>query len=208
MRLRRANAGFTLIEMIAVVVILSILIVILVPKLMGGGDTVRAGNTRAFLASLASKIAEYEQEQGDWPKSSAATAMDLPNKLNLGSELLVVALYAPERPDPGLPDERLCNTDADKSRKSLTRLASADLFEIADDWGNPVAYVHRVDYGTPMDYQTLSADGSEWVQSVKALKNPRTEDYYNRAGFQLISAGPDGEFGTKDDIGNFNQEEP
>ena len=207
MQRQASRAGFTLIEMIAVVVILSILMIVLVPRLMGSGNTVKAGNTKSFLAELGSQIAQYEQEQGDWPKSSPATGMDLPNKLNLGGELLVVALYAPGRADPGLPEGRLTNTDDDKARKSLTSFSNPDLFEIADDWGNPIAYFHRSDYDQPCDYQTLAADDSEWVQSVKARKNPKTGDYYNRMGFQLLSAGQDSEFGTGDDIANFQPEE-
>src|SRR5688572_7688680 len=106
-----ARAGFTLIEIIAVIAIIAILVVILVPRFLGAHDTVIAGKTKSFLAELSTKISELEQEIGDWPHSTPAAGVDAPNKVNLGSELLMIALYAPNRPDPGLPEERLVNTD-------------------------------------------------------------------------------------------------
>jgi hypothetical protein len=132
--------------------------------------------------------------------------MDLPNKLNLGSELLVISLLAPGRPDPGIADERLGNTDGDSARKSLTSLPLPALYEIVDQWKNPIVYIHRSDYDQVFEYQTLPADGSEWTQSVHAKKNPKTDAYYNHTSFQLLSAGPDGEFGTNDDIANYEEE--
>jgi prepilin-type N-terminal cleavage/methylation domain-containing protein len=201
---RSKRRGFTLIETIAAIAIIAILFVFLVPRLIGGQDRVRAGNTKSFLAQLAAQIAEVELEKGDWPRSTPTTGMDLPNKVNVGSELLVVALYAPDRPHPGLPDERLVNTDGDTARKSLTSLPLAALYEIADDWQNPIAYIHRSDYDQPFEYQTIGADGAPWVQTVRARKNPATGDYYEPMRFQLLSAGPDGEFGTDDDVASFS----
>ncbi len=201
------RAGFTLIEIIAVVAIIAILIVILVPRFLGAEDSVRAGRTRTFLEELKAQIDDIELDRGDWPRSTPEPAMDMPNKLNLGSELMVIALYAPGRPDPGLPEERLSNTDGDTARKSLTALPLATLYELADDWGNPIAYIHRADYDQVFEYQTIGADDSSYPQSVRAKKNPVTDDYYNRVGYQLLSAGPDREFGTEDDIANYKAED-
>ncbi len=41
------------------------------------------------------------------------------------------------------------------------------------------------------------------TSAVRALKNPRTGNYYNPRGCQIISAGEDGIFSTGDDIYNF-----
>ena len=205
-RVARRNprrAGFSLIEIIAVIVIIGILSAILIPRLMGGRETIERENTKGFLAQIGVKLSEYELDFGDWPSSSPAADMDLPNDINLGSELLVIALLAPGRSDAGIPDDRLCNTDEDAARKSLTSLPSSALFELADDWGNPVVYLHRSDYGTEFQYDTVGIDGLPWTQRVKALKNPATDAYYNRTTFQLISAGPDAEFGNEDDVHNF-----
>ncbi len=206
-RLRRSRAAFTLIEITAVVVILAILIVILVPKLLGGDVMVKRKATKGFLDTLAMKIREYEEEAGDWPPSSAPAGMDLPNKLNLGAELLFISLYAPNRADPGIPDDRLGNTDGDSARKSLTSLPLPVLYEIVDEWKNPIVYIHRKDYEQVFEYQTHAADDSVWTQSVRAKKNPATDAYYNRTEFQLLSAGPDGEYGTNDDVANYEGEQ-
>ena len=42
------------------------------------------------------------------------------------------------------------------------------------------------------------------VIDAKPWVNPKTKSYYNQSGFQLFSAGPDGEFNTEDDICNFD----
>jgi prepilin-type N-terminal cleavage/methylation domain-containing protein len=206
-RPRTGRAAFTLIEITAVVVILAILIVILVPKLLGGDVLVKQKACRGFLATLETKIRDYELDAGDWPPSSPPPGTDMPNKVNIGAELLVISLYAPGRPSPGLPDDRLGNTDGDSARKSLTSLPLAALYEIVDEWKNPIVYIHRSDYEQVFEYQTLAADGSEWTQSVRAKKNPKTDTYFNSTSFQLLSAGPDGEFGTKDDVANYEEEQ-
>jgi prepilin-type N-terminal cleavage/methylation domain-containing protein len=206
-RIAHRRAGFSLIEIIAVIVIIGILSALLVPRLMRSRETIEREATRGFLVQIGVKLSEYELDRGDWPSSTPTPELDLPNDINLGAELLVLALLAPERPDPGIPDERLTNTDGDSSRQPLTSLPTAQLFELADDWGNPVAYFHRSDYGKEQAYDTLGADGLPWSQRVKALKNPETDAYYNRMTYQLISAGPDSEFGTEDDVFNFETSE-
>jgi hypothetical protein len=40
-----------------------------------------------------------------------------------------------------------------------------------------------------------------------AAINPKTGEPFNPRGFQLVSAGVDGEFGTADDIGNWAKPE-
>ena len=67
-----------------------------------------------------------------------------------------------------------------------------------------IAYIHRRDYEKPVTYITVSAKtGLEEEAQVKAVINPQTGDPYNKQTYQLISAGPDGVFGTSDDIGNW-----
>ena len=39
-----------------------------------------------------------------------------------------------------------------------------------------------------------------------AFKNPATGQDYAAQGFQLVSAGPDGRFGTEDDVTPFQRE--
>ena len=51
-----SRAGFTLVELLAVILILSILLAVLVPNLFSSSEAVAASNTRAFLAQVAAEV--------------------------------------------------------------------------------------------------------------------------------------------------------
>ncbi len=200
---RPALRAFTLIELLAVILILSLLMVYLVPKLMGAEDVVRVQNTKRFLLELRTVLAEYEHETGDFPASTLTAEQGVPpNQLNLGGEALFLNLWAEGFDGLGLSDERLGNTDGDQTAKRLTTLGTRDLFELVDDWGNPIAYFHRSSYGETHTYVTLDPESGQEINDnqVRAKMNPVTERYENPQGCQLISAGADGRFGTEDDL--------
>ncbi|MEZ6016817.1 MAG: prepilin-type N-terminal cleavage/methylation domain-containing protein [Planctomycetota bacterium] len=204
-----ARAGFTLIEVLAVILIIAILSAFLVTRLTGAREAVETENTRGFIAQLAAAIEEYEGERNDYPRSTFPKDLDpRPTRTNMGAEMLVISLYPADGSWRGLelPDDRLVNTDEDDTKRSLTRFPSAEVFEFADDWGNPIAYLHRRDYEQAADYVTFDQKTGESVESpVMGIKNPVTGDFYNPGKFQLLSAGADGLFGTEDDIGNFRR---
>lgn len=199
------RAAFTLVEILAVLVIISILFVFVVTRVLSGEETVRTESTRQFVSRLDAAIAEYELEFGDYPPSTPPPALEgLPNATNLGAEMLFVSLYSRDWQARELPEERLVNSDDDRTKKSLTSFSKPELSEIADDWGNPIAYFHRRDYGKPQVYVTFDGQTGETLEAaVSSRVNESTGDPYNRTRYQLISAGPDGRFGTDDDIGNF-----
>jgi hypothetical protein len=104
-------------------------------------------------------------------------------------------------------EDNLDNTDGDRTRRSLTMFPTSDLFELVDQWKNPIAYFHHRDYGRKDLYMSYdNASGVLLETLVSALKNPKTESFYNPRGFQLISAGVDGAFNTEDDITNFSRD--
>ena len=201
----RRRSGFTLIEMLAVMVILSILMAFLVTSLMGASETVELENTRQFIAQIGAAVDTYETDEGDYPPSSFPSGADRgSNKVNMGAEELVIALMKPGSEVWELPEDRLGNSDGDATRKSVTSFPKPDLFELTDFWDNPIAYIHRRDYEKPIIYLTFDPDtGESHEQPVSAYKSSKTGAFFNRRSFQLISAGPDGLFGTSDDIGNF-----
>ncbi|HPF13693.1 MAG: prepilin-type N-terminal cleavage/methylation domain-containing protein [Planctomycetes bacterium] len=205
-----ARAGFTLIEVMAVLVILSILMAYLITSLSGSGDVVHGKNTRMFLDQVESLLVDFETQKGDFPPSTfPANLPELPSTTNMGSEMLVLALFPADGSFQAadLPEDRMSNTDVDSTKKALSSFPSGEVFELADDWGNPIAYIHRRDYGKRFLYQTMDPTTGEPIDGdVAALKSPKTGDYYQRKRFQLISAGPDGVFGTEDDITNFARE--
>jgi len=202
-----ARAGFTLLELLAVIVILGILMIFLVPLLGKSEDVARMQTTRAYLSTLGSAISEFENEKGDFPSSSWKDEWGTPpNTTNIGAEALVIALFG-SKWRTSISEDRLINTDNDESKKALAGFPKPALFEIKDEWDNPIAYSHRRDYDHPQTYLLKDPKTGEARESVfKARQNPQTGQYWNPKGFQLVSAGPDGEFGTEDDIPNWKEQ--
>lgn len=209
---RSTRAGFTLIELLAVILILSILVGVLVYNLKDATDAAKVQTARQLLAKVESAVKSYQNEFGSAPPSSFRPEQEVANDgLNVGVEALVVALWSRKYEAGGLlPDVRdqLINTDGDRSSKQLTDFDTRDLLEIADPWNNPIAYIERADYAlTNRRYLTYDVEQGQEVESVPLpFKNPATGQYYSAQGFQLISAGADGRFGTEDDITPFERE--
>lgn len=203
--MRASRAGFSLIELLAVIVILSILITFLVTQLGKGGEVIEERACRAQLEMIAATIGEYESEFGSYPPSRFhADWGPPPNTTNLGAEALVIALWSPEWGGSNLPEDDLFNTDGDRSKKALTSMPTSDLLELCDPWQNPIAYLSRSDYKREDVYTVADPETGELMESrVKAVLNPTTGRAYEPHRFQLISAGVDGQFGTEDDITNF-----
>jgi prepilin-type N-terminal cleavage/methylation domain-containing protein len=62
------RGGFTLIEVLAVVLIIAILAAFLVTRLGGAEEAVKASNTRGFIAQLSAAIEVYEgRAMPCWP---------------------------------------------------------------------------------------------------------------------------------------------
>ncbi len=198
-----SRAGFTLLELLAVMVILGILITLLVTAMGGSQDAVVSKMTRTKLAQIGTVCESYERRFGDFPKSSfASESGNLPNSTNLGGEALVVALWSDGFEAGGaLSSDDLINSDGDRTLKSLTDFPEGQLFELADGWGNPIAYLRSDDYGREQAYVTEDFEqGGTFESRVRALHDQTAGRYLGHGRFQLISAGSDGEFGTEDDI--------
>jgi prepilin-type N-terminal cleavage/methylation domain-containing protein len=204
---RRARAGFSLIELLAVIVILGILIAFLVPRLGGAADTARVRECETRLHMLATAIGEYENEFGRYPPSRFDPEWGAPpNATNQGAEALVVALWSPDWGGTNGFEKFLANSDGDQLKKSLTTMPTTELLEVGDPWENPIAYFERTDYAREDRYAMIDPDTGEAIESLaKALVNPTTGRAYEPNRFQLVSAGPDGAFGTDDDVTNFGR---
>jgi prepilin-type N-terminal cleavage/methylation domain-containing protein len=200
-RIMRSRSGFTLIELLAVLAIIGILAAFLVPMLGRAQENAKVKTTQGFLQELKAAISEYENEKGDYPASSWKEEWGSPpNATNIGAEALVIQLFG-SKWQSRLPEARLKNTDGDESKKALARFEKPTLFELVDEWGNPIAYLHRRDYSETQIYVMVDETGAAVGESpFKAHTNPATGQYWNPKEFQLVSAGPDAEFGTGDDI--------
>jgi len=201
----RTTSGFTLIELLAVLVIISILAYFLVVNVRSAQEVIEIEVTRNRILTIEAMLEEYGDEQGDYPLSTFTPAQGTPpNTMNIGSECLYLALCGEGGQGEGDLDVALFNTDGDRLSRRLEGFATLELFEIADQWDNPIAYLHNRDYDRKDVYQTYSLETGELIEStVIAHKSSKTKRFQQPRTFQLISAGPDGEFGTEDDIGNF-----
>jgi len=207
---RPRAAGFTLIEVLTVILIIAILAAVLVTQLRDSEQASRVQTTTQLLAKLEAAIKSYENDQGSSPPSSFTSAQEVANDGdNVGIEALVVALWSKKYEAGGLLEDvrdQLINMDGDSSPKQLTDFGTRELLEIPDAFGNPLAYIERSDYGVGnRNYLTLGEEG-EVRSAATAFKNPRTGQYYQAQTFQLISAGLDGAFGTEDDITTFDRD--
>ena len=205
----RHVAGFTLIEVLAVILILSILMTFIVVSVGGSQRTMQIENTRAWLTQVGGMIDDYSRQFGKYPPSTFPADMEnKPSRVNMGVEMLVITLWGKdaEWQAPEVPEERLGNTDGDSTKTSHTSFSKPDAFELLDEWENPIAYINRHDYDKEIIYLTYDVDMAAGETPVKARVSAKTGDPYRRTSFQLISAGPDGLFQTEDDIANFKIE--
>lgn len=200
----RRRAGFTLLELMAVLLILGILMAFFVTGGMGLLSDAKSKEARQNLHALTAHLLAYRSRMGDYPSDRLPPGTS-DNGLNAAAEALYLALFDAKY-DGEPPDESwLVNTDGDATSKSLTRLPDRSLFEIGDPWGNPVAYFDFRNYAVAEASLLAGAESEVAEQKLRPAKNPTTGNWYEPNGFQLISAGEDGEFGTEDDIANYSR---
>ncbi|MFC3039054.1 competence type IV pilus major pilin ComGC [Virgibacillus xinjiangensis] len=72
----KSNKGFTLIEMLIVLTIISVLIILIVPNLSTRSESVHDTGCEALVSVVESQVALYHLENGDYPETLAALAAD------------------------------------------------------------------------------------------------------------------------------------
>ncbi len=63
----RKHKGFTLIEMLIVIVVIAILALIVIPRLLGAGRKAKEATLRGDLHQLRNAIQQFEADMGDYP---------------------------------------------------------------------------------------------------------------------------------------------
>ncbi len=66
---RLSQSGFSLIEIILVVVLIGGIVAFAASRILGGGDRAKANLTRAQVQTLAEKVQQYEMDTGSLPGS-------------------------------------------------------------------------------------------------------------------------------------------
>src|SRR5688572_14662400 len=158
------RAGFTLIELLAVLLILGILSYFLITNLGAGKEGMKESAAKNHMAQIAASLAQVSDETGNYPFSKFAGDLGTaPNEINVGAECLYLALCAQGAPGYGTLDkpQQLCNTDLDSLSKRPKGFETQALFELADPWGNPIAYIHRLDYEREFHYRCLDPETGE-----------------------------------------------
>jgi hypothetical protein len=124
------------------------------------------------------------------------------NGKNDGVEALLRCLTTAKKSGPYLvdiEDGQLKNADEDELKSADptgSNIAVKSLYELTDPWGNPIAYIHNSEYDKGANVQLASGATAK----VPAAKSEVTGQYAELTKFHLVSAGPDGEFGTDDDV--------
>ena len=202
-RTGRARAGFTLLEIMVVIAIIGLLmglVAVAVSRQSGAG---RIAECRSRIEQFALLLESYKDRTGDYPSAKlAALGVKDANQVNEGIEAAVAALRAPDW-GGRRPEERwLSNGDQDSSKLLKSMDGSNVLLELVDPWDDPIAYIPASSYGDTFTYRLGEGESSEDV-TLQAETNPKTRAPWQFDSFQLRSAGPDGLFGTDDDVANF-----
>ena len=198
-------AGFTLIEMLVVIGILTLLMTITVIGIGRYQEAGRVADASARLVSIATVIEGYANMHGDYPPSRLdQLGVKDANDVNAGIEALTAALFGRKHTGSRPDDDWLINIDGDRADGLDLATGGSALNELKDPWDNPFVYIVNGDYDREQTYRFTDVGGGVVEDiTVRARRNPLTETYYEFEGFQLASAGPDGFWGTEDDLANF-----
>jgi prepilin-type N-terminal cleavage/methylation domain-containing protein len=195
--------GFTLVEMLVVVAIIAILTAITIPAVMGVRRRADVKRTKTYLDTIRLALESYANDFGDYPPSRPQLVGLPSNGVNDGIEVMVRCLTTKKKNGPyfTFDSEVLDNSDGD-SIKGLggdptdSTIASRELFEVKDPWGNPFVYIHNQDYDAAQTY--LVGEPKERAR-IHAIKDAKTKSYLGPRAFQLLSLGPDGQQDQTDD---------
>ena len=135
----RNTAGFTLIELMVVIIILGLLAAIVMPRIVGETDKARYGAALAQMRILEDALKRYKLDNGVFPTTEQ------------GLEALV------QRPTSGvLPRGWPAGGYLDK--QEIPR----------DPWGNTYIYISPGQHSPDYDVKSLGADGVEGGDSYNA----------------------------------------
>lgn len=103
---KRSGRGFTLIEMLIVIVVIAILAMIVIPRLLGAGRKAKESALRGDLQQLRNAIQQFEADCGDYP-SALSQLMTQPAAGATGGNGIALDVGAWQGPYLRTPDGNL-----------------------------------------------------------------------------------------------------
>lgn len=200
------RSAFTLLELMIVMVILAILAAAFIAVSTGVFKKAAVTEAQQRINTLSTQIESYRTIEGEYPRDTLKVGLGT-NTINDRSEALFVALFDPAYTGQSPSQDWLVNTDEDSATETVTSLASRELYEVGDPWGNPIVYIEALHYASSTNLVVWAIEGGlefPEEQIMGAMTDAETGSYERPNSFQLISAGPDGWFGNEDDITNFD----
>jgi general secretion pathway protein G len=103
---KRNTRGFTLIEMLIVIVVIAILALIVIPRLLGAGRKAKESALRGDLQQLRNALQQFEADCGDYP-SALSQLMTAPAAGSSGGGGIALDVGAWKGPYLRTPDNNL-----------------------------------------------------------------------------------------------------
>lgn len=219
MPFKTTNAGFTLIEMIVVICIISILAAAAVVGVMSALESGKVSQTQTLITQLSASIEAFEADHGYYPAPAfdfSGTGLADPDYTNTGIECCLLTLRQDSGNGPYFDvtafADRLANTDGDDMIDGYTYFGitaqRTDNFELADPWGNPLIYITERYYEDPdlVPLQVWDRDGN----IIDVTPQPVAATGTFPQSYMIWSFGPNGvnDNGEGDDIVSWGKVKP
>jgi len=218
----RARGGFTLVELLVVIIIIAILAAIAVPAVMRATATAQNARIKTEIDMLHMAIQQYKNEYGSVPPAVDVDTAGNGGRINKHIQRLF----------PRAPAAFLLNNASASLMKPNTALVGW-LVGYSDDPTNPMGIVSGSGGGQPLsgvtkkklfDFDTSRVSGGQFTAPGKPGSpyiyidsasygisglpatveiDPKTTKPFNPDSFQIISAGRDEKYPSPDDLSNF-----
>ena len=218
----RARGGFTLVELLVVIIIIAILAAISVPVVMRAVATANNARIKTEIDMLHMAIMQYKNEYGSFPPAVDVDTAGNGGRINKHIQRLF----------PRAPAAFLLNNASASLMKPNTALVGW-LVGYSDDPTNPMGIVSGSGGGQPLsgvtkkklfDFDTSRVSGGQFtapgkpgspyiyidsasygISGLPAIVeiDPKTGKPFNPDSFQIVCAGRDEKYPSPDDLSNF-----